>query len=151
MAWCQNKGGNNISRWEEKMKKIKRLDWQNGWLPKRELTIQGSYSISLSGNPHQQTYLSSFVAFLYFLVIFFFQSSCSSDLSQMDDKDTRGTKTNVASWHCHPESFCASGKFLCVTLEFALGSFRTVWKISRWSGYFPDGPESFCTAWEVSG
>ena len=28
------------------------------------------------------------------------------------------------------ESFCASGKFLRVTLEIALGSFRMVWKVS---------------------
>ena len=35
----------------------------------------------------------------------------------------RGTKNIVALWHCHPESFCASGKFLRVTLEIALGSF----------------------------
>ena len=27
---------------------------------------------------------------------------------------TRGPKTIVASWHCHPESFCASEKFLRV-------------------------------------
>ena len=42
----------------------------------------------------------------------------------------RGPKTIVASWHCHPESFCASGKFLRVTLENVLGSLRTVCKIS---------------------
>ena len=38
----------------------------------------------------------------------------------------RGPKTMVAWWHCYSESFCASGKFLRVTLEIALGSFRTV-------------------------
>ena len=38
----------------------------------------------------------------------------------------RGPKTLVAWWHCHPEGFCASRKFLRVTLEIALGSFRTV-------------------------
>ena len=43
----------------------------------------------------------------------------------------RGPKTWVAGWHCHPESFCASGKFLRVTPEIAMGSFRTLWKISR--------------------
>ena len=44
--------------------------------------------------------------------------------------NSRGTKTIVASWHCHPESFCASGKCLRVTLEIALGSFQMVWKVS---------------------
>ena len=43
----------------------------------------------------------------------------------------RGPKTWVAGWHCHPESFCASGKFLRITPEIAMGSFRTLWKISR--------------------
>ena len=43
----------------------------------------------------------------------------------------RVPKTWVAGWHCHPESFCASGKFLRVTIEIALGSFRMVWKVSR--------------------
>ena len=43
----------------------------------------------------------------------------------------RGAKTIVASWHCHTESFCASGKFLRATPEIAMGSFRTPWKISR--------------------
>ena len=41
----------------------------------------------------------------------------------------RGTKTIMASWHYHPKSFCASGKFLRVTLEIALGTFRMVWKV----------------------
>ena len=40
-------------------------------------------------------------------------------------------KTWVAGWHCRPESFCSSGKILLVTLKIALGSFRTLWKISR--------------------
>ena len=74
-----------------------------------------------------------------------------------------------------------SGKFLRVTLEIALGSFqpsgkfpdsvnifRKLSRLSRkfplslesfqivrifsgWSGYFPDGPESFRIAWKVSG
>ena len=35
----------------------------------------------------------------------------------------------MASWHCHPESFCASGKFLRVARDIALGSFRIVWKL----------------------
>ena len=52
-------------------------------------------------------------------------------------------KTLVAQWHCHLQSVCASGKFLRVTLEIAVRSVRTVWKISRSSRYFPDGPESF--------
>ena len=43
----------------------------------------------------------------------------------------RVPKTWVAGWHCPPESFCASGKFLRVTLKIALRSFRTLWKISR--------------------
>ena len=56
----------------------------------------------------------------------------------------RGPKTIVASWHCHPESFCASGKFLRITLGIAVGSFRMVWKVSGWS-------ESFRRVWKVSG
>ena len=43
----------------------------------------------------------------------------------------RDPKTWVAGWHCHPESFCASGKFLRVTLENTLGNLRNVCKISR--------------------
>ena len=43
----------------------------------------------------------------------------------------RDPKTWVAGWHCHPESFCVSVKFLRVTPEIALGSFRTLLKISR--------------------
>ena len=62
----------------------------------------------------------------------------------------RGTKTIVASWHCHPESFCASGKFLRVTLEIALGSFQTVWKISGWSGKSPDSLDIFRMVQKVS-
>ena len=83
----------------------------------------------------------------------------------------RGAKTLVAGWHCHPESFCAFGEFLRVTLEIALGSFRTIWKIfqivwifsrlsgkfpdslkvSRYAGYFLDDPESVWIAWKVLG
>ena len=57
---------------------------------------------------------------------------------------SRVTKTIVASWHCHPESFCASGKFLRVTLESA-------WEVSRWSGKFLDGPDIFRMVRKVSG
>ena len=62
-----------------------------------------------------------------------------------------GPKTWMAGWHCHPESFCASGKFLRVTPEIAMGSFRTLCKISRQSGYFPDCLESFWIVRKVSG
>ena len=75
-------------------------------------------------------------------------------VSSWDSQEDRGTKTIVASWHCHPESFCASGKFLRVTLEIALGSFQTVWKISglsRWSGKVPDSLENFQRVWKISG
>ena len=58
----------------------------------------------------------------------------------------RGPKTIVASWHCHPESFCASGKFLRVT--------HLHWEVSTPSGKFPDrqdGRERFQIAWKFSG
>ena len=74
----------------------------------------------------------------------------------------RGTKTIVALWHCHPEIFCVSGKFLRITLEIALESFQTVskflnglesfqmvWKVSRRPGNLPDGQEIFWLVWEV--
>ena len=70
-----------------------------------------------------------------------FKDSCSSKLLFTSKLKTsplfaksdqpRVPKTWVAGWHCHPESFCASGKFLRVTLKIALRSFRTLWKISR--------------------
>ena len=63
----------------------------------------------------------------------------------------RGTKTIMASRQCNPESFCASGKFLRVTLEIGLGSFRMVWKVSGESGKFPDSLESFRMVWKLSG
>ena len=63
---------------------------------------------------------------------------------------SRVTKTIVASWQCHAESFCASGKSLRVTLEITLGSFQMVWKVSGWSGKFPDSLESFRIIWKVS-
>ena len=63
----------------------------------------------------------------------------------------RGTKTIVALWHCHPESFWASGKFLRVTHEIALGSFQTVWKISGWSGKFSDSLNIFQMVHKISG
>ena len=44
-----------------------------------------------------------------------------------------------------------SGKFLRVTLESALGSFQTVWKISVWSGKFPDSLDIFQMVQKVSG
>ena len=55
------------------------------------------------------------------------------------------------SWHCHPGGFCASGKFLHVTLEIALGSLHIVWKVSKLSGKFPDGLGSFLLVWVFSG
>ena len=63
----------------------------------------------------------------------------------------RGTKTIVALWHCHPEIFCVSGKFLRITLEIALESFQMVWKVSGLSGKFPDCLESYRMVWKVSG
>ena len=42
-----------------------------------------------------------------------------------------------------------SGKFLRVTLEIALGSFRTVWKVSKLSGKFADGLECLQMVWKV--
>ena len=39
--------------------------------------------------------------------------------TDLDNRVSRGPKTIVASWHCHPESFCASGKFLRVRKVFA--------------------------------
>ena len=64
---------------------------------------------------------------------------------------TRGTKTIVAAWHCHPESFCAPRKFFRETLEIALENFRKVWKVCGWSRRFPDILGSFWMVWEVSG
>ena len=68
----------------------------------------------------------------------------------------RVRKTHVSWWHCHLESFCASGKFLRVSMKSTikrhaqmhrfpdgLESFRIVWKVSRWTGKFPDGLENF--------
>ena len=54
------------------------------------------------------------------------------------------------SWHYHLEGFCASRKFLRVTLQIALGSFHIVWKVSKLSEKFLDGLESFRTIWKVS-
>ena len=39
---------------------------------------------------------------------------------------TQRPKNGVAGWHCHPESFCTSGKILRVTLNIALGSSGTL-------------------------
>ena len=77
---------------------------------------------------------------------------------------TRVRKTHVSWWHCHLESFCASGKFLRVSMKSTikrhaqmhrfpdgLESFRMVWKVSGWTGKFPDGLESFWIVWKVSG
>ena len=64
-------------------------------------------------------------------------------------------KTWMTGWHCHLESFCEFGKFLriwkvlCVTLETKLESFWTVWKVSRWSGMFPDGLEICQMVWKA--
>ena len=77
--------------------------------------------------------------------------ACHTGVSWSISPQGRGAKTWVAGWHCHPESFCASGKFLRVTLEIALGSFRTLQIISGQAGYFPDDPENFRIAWKVSG
>ena len=87
----------------------------------------------------------------------------------IDDQD-RVPKTSLARWHCQPESFCASGKFLrvftklpikcslninrrvnkCGNFSDCLESFKAVWKILRQSGKFPDSLESFQTVWKVS-
>ena len=47
---------------------------------------------------------------------------------------SRGPKTIVSSWHCHPGSFCMSKKFLRIFLE----SFRP-----GWSAKFTNGLEWF--------
>ena len=39
----------------------------------------------------------------------------------------------------HLETFCASRKFLCVTLEIVLESFRMLCNVSKWSRKFPYG------------
>ena len=75
----------------------------------------------------------------------------------------RGRKTQYASMHCIPESFCASGKFLRVYTKLtlkssqlsgkfpdSLESFRTVWKDSDKSRKFPDSLERFWIVWKVS-
>ena len=90
---------------------------------------------------------------------------------------SRVRKTHVLWWHCHLESFCASGKFLRVSMKStikrhvqkhrfpdgletflmvwkvsgSLESFWIVWKVYGWSGKFPDGLESFRMVWKVSG
>ena len=72
-------------------------------------------------------------------------------------------KTLLAQWHCQPESFCASRKFLrvftklpikcsfnkCGKFPDCLESFKTVWRVSKESGKFPDCMESFRTVWKV--
>ena len=54
------------------------------------------------------------------------ESSLGRDFGSAEVDVSQRRKNWVAEWHCHPESFCASGKFLHVTLEIALGSFRTL-------------------------
>ena len=70
----------------------------------------------------------------------------------------RVPKTWVSGWHCHPESFCASGKFLRATAwncngEFPdpLENFQIVWIFSGLSGKFLDSLESFRIGWIFSG
>ena len=63
----------------------------------------------------------------------------------------RVPKTIVASWFAIRKRFCASGKFLRITLEIALESFQMVWKVSGLSGKLQDGLESFRISWKVSG
>ena len=76
---------------------------------------------------------------------------------------SRVRKTHVAWWHCHLESFCASGKFLRVSMKSTikrhvqkhrfpdgLETFLMVWKVSGWSGKFSDSLESFWMVWKVS-
>ena len=68
----------------------------------------------------------------------------------------RVRKTHVAWWHCHLESFCASGKFLRVSRKSTIKrhaqstDFQMVWKVSGWSGKSQDGLESFQMDWKVS-
>ena len=63
-------------------------------------------------------------------------------------RPTRGTKTIVA---LPSGKSMRVQKFLRVTLEIALGSFRMVWKVSGESGKFLYGLESFRIIWEVFG
>ena len=63
---------------------------------------------------------------------------------------SRGRKTSSSYRYCRPESFCTFGNFLHVTL-CALGSFLTIWKVSRLSGKFPDDLESLWMVWIFSG
>ena len=83
----------------------------------------------------------------------------------------RVPNTSLSWWHCHPEIFCVSGKFLriftklpikcsrninwrenkCGNFPDCLESFKTVWKVSRQPGKFLDSDESFQTVTKVSG
>ena len=69
---------------------------------------------------------------------------------------TRGRKSHVLWRHCHPESFCAPGKFLRVTMKSTikrhakmhrfpdgLETIQMAWKLSRWPGNLTDGLETF--------
>ena len=75
----------------------------------------------------------------------------------------RGRKSHVLWRHCHPESFCAPGKFLRVTMKSTikrhakmqrfpdgLETIQMAWKLSRWPGNFPDGLETFQMARKLS-
>ena len=75
----------------------------------------------------------------------------------------RGRKSHVLWRHCHPESFCAPGKFLCITMKSTIKrhakmqrfpdgieTIQMAWKLSRWPGNFPDGLETFQMARKLS-
>ena len=68
-----------------------------------------------------ETQVNYFASFLI-IIVYLSQKCLKTEFCAL----LRGPKTMVAWWHCHPESFCASGKFLRVTLEISLGSFRTL-------------------------
>ena len=56
----------------------------------------------------------------------------------------RVRKTHVSWWHCHLESFCASGKFLRTSLKSTIKRHAQMHR-------FPDGLESFRIVWKLSG
>ena len=76
------------------------------------------------------------------------------------DMRTRGRILHDSWRHCHPECFCTSGKFLCITMKSTikrcrfpdgLETFQVIWKLSKWSGNFPNGLETFRMVWKLSG
>ena len=58
--------------------------------------------------------------------------------------DFRVRKTHVSWWHCHLESFCASGKFLRVSMKSTIKRHAQMHR-------FPGGLQSFRMVWKVFG